>query len=89
MSARGDRPFLDRVEHRAARLAPMAAIAKSAARARGNLDLDSTIDCVSELMDGIERSRKRPTLAPEYGLTEDIDGCGFLAPGADVGCFGA
>ena len=58
-------------------------------RARGNLDLDSTIDCVSELMDGIERSRKRPTLAPEYGLTEDIDGCGFLAPGADAGCFGA
>ena len=59
-------------------------------RARGNLDLDSTIDCVQELMEGIDQRRKqRPMLSPEYGLTDDLDACGFLAPGQDVGCIGA
>ena len=58
-------------------------------RARGNLDLDSTIDSVQTLMEGIEEHRKKPGLNVDYGLaTSDGDTCGFLPPGQTAGCFG-
>jgi len=57
-------------------------------RARGNLDLDSTIDSVTHLMEGIDKFRNAAKVT-DYGLAAtDGDTCGFLPPGPTAGCFG-
>ena len=56
-------------------------------RARGDLDLDSTIDSVAHLMEGIDEFRKSSRVLDYSFANTDGDTCGFLPPGQTAGCF--